>query len=147
MNLETGQIKVPKLKHKVGGETLKKKTWISKTKCLLGLSGVKLESQKEKKEKPGQKKIHEEILAKNLSEMMTENNPQIQRKHSHINGLKVEDRSEDNGWVSARMTVKNLWKTQTEEICTHSQALLQGLQLRSLERLAWSKSWETALPP
>ena len=53
-------------------------------------------------------------MAKNISKMMADINPQMERKHTVVNLLNNKDKNKDNGWVSARMAVKNPWKTQTK---------------------------------
>lgn len=60
-------------------------------------------------------------MAKNVSEMIADIKPQMQRKHTTVNLLNIKNKSRDDRWVSARMAVKNPRKTQAkgESALTH----------------------------
>lgn len=55
-------------------------------------------------------------MAKNISKMMADINPQMERKHTVVNLLNIKDKNKDNGWVSARMAAKTQTKGESAPI-------------------------------
>lgn len=74
MNLQTGQIKVCKLKYKEGKHSVGKKLRISKTKCQLGLIGVPEEDEREWRTKKCMKRQWSQTFQE-----MTDTNPHMER--------------------------------------------------------------------